>query len=147
MSVRYDNRLGRKTILAEDSKDSLTDAIADMMLLCGGNEDRLDEAIQQAKGSAEIHYSAESGGDSEGYEMYVDPQDGENKPMKLKQWIAQLPPVEEESEERYTVTLDLSHDQWIILDGGAARENDTDEDRYNSRQAAQDEADRLNATD
>jgi len=57
-----------------------------------------------------------------------------------------LPLTEDESDdeaERYTVEYDETHQGWMILDGGAAIEGDV---IYSDSEAAQQEADRLNAT-
>jgi hypothetical protein len=82
MSARYEWEddgpitAGRKILLAQDSYTMLVDAIADMKLLLNGNNDLLEQAIDQARGAAEIHYDAEKDGYSDGAEIFVDPQTG-----------------------------------------------------------------------
>jgi hypothetical protein len=144
MSVHYDND-NNKIIEAEDTATGLSDAIADMMLLCGGDNAALEEAIESAKGSAELHYDAEKGGYSEGFTVLVDPQDGSDV-VTLAEWVAAHPsPDEEDDEEVERYTVAPSGPGWIVLDGGAPLSGGSIE--YDSEEKANEEAERLNATD
>jgi hypothetical protein len=85
MSVHYIHSKNKKVILAKDSLDGLVDALADMMLLHGTPD--IDDAIEAAIGLAQSHYDAEKGGESEGYQIVVDPQDNTFRLIPLMDWI------------------------------------------------------------
>jgi hypothetical protein len=58
--------------------------------------------------------------------------------------IAWVPIDDNDEEDRYTIVPNESCDGYVILDGGAPREDD---DGFRDYYAAREEADRLNATD
>jgi len=81
---RYES-INTKIINESDSLTALTDALTDLMLIYGTDDiqsPRMQAALDVALNSAvNTHYPAEINGDSEGYTIIIEPNDGD--PYKL----------------------------------------------------------------
>jgi hypothetical protein len=84
MAVEYED--DKKILLVEDTKTQLIDALADLMLIHGGDGSKVHDEIERAWSSAHGHYEAEKDGDSEGYQIRVAAQDG-SRSVPLREWV------------------------------------------------------------
>lgn len=91
MSVRYEGSM--KIIEVEDTTAQLTDVLADLLLIHGGNREAVLALIEDRWDSAERHYEVECQGESEGFEVLVDAQDSPKKTtlVPIKKWAENLP--------------------------------------------------------
>jgi hypothetical protein len=76
----------KRILLVEDTKTQLIDALADLMLIHGGDGSKVQDEIERAWSSAHRHYEAEKDGDSEGFTLMVCAQDG-SRSVPLREWV------------------------------------------------------------
>lgn len=75
MAVEFDHVSNRKTIKQGDTLDQLTDALADVLLCNGGDVNAVHRhVLPTAWRLAVEHFNAECMGDSEGYEVWIAPE-------------------------------------------------------------------------
>jgi hypothetical protein len=107
-------------------------------------EDMSDDAIQYRRYDSAGDLSQE-GDDIDKADAYVETT------QKLKDLIDAIKKreeeMDEEEDERYTVTMDVNTGNYVILDGGAPHEEDGNIQQFGNYDEANEECVRLNATD